>query len=162
MLAKSNPKLAVAVLSDLEVALEREFNAPRHLVFAVFTRAEHLRHWWGLFEGSTMTVCEIDARPGGAWRMVLRGADGNVNGFRGQFREVVPPERVTWTFEWEGLPGHISVETVTFTEQNGRTTMRGVTHFDSIEDRDGMLQSGMETGAEASYQVLDRYLPTIG
>jgi uncharacterized protein YndB with AHSA1/START domain len=161
MVAKGNRKLTVTVLSDREVALERVFDAPRHLVFEAFTRAEHLRHWWELFEGSTMTVCEIDSRPGGGWRMVLRGADGDENGFRGEFREVVPPERVTWTFEWEGLPGHISVETMNFDEQDGQTTVRGVTRFDSVEDRDGMLHSGMESGAAESYEVLDDYLGSM-
>ena len=162
MVAKSNRKLTVTLPSDREVALERAFDAPRHLVFEAFTKAEHLRHWWGLFEGSTMTVCEIDARPGGAWRMVLRGADGDENGFRGEFREFVPPERLSWTFEWEGLPGHISVDTMNFSEHDGVTTVRGVTRFDSVEDRDGMVASGMESGAAASYDVLDKYLTSIG
>ena len=161
MVTKGNHKLSVTLPSDKEIALERVFDAPRHLVFAAFTKAEHLRHWWGLFPGSTMPVCEIDARPGGAWRMVLRGADGNENGFRGEFREIVPPERVTWTFEWEGLPGHISVDTMSFHEQDGQTTVRGVTRFATVEDRDGMLHSGMESGASESYNQLDEYLTTI-
>ena len=93
--------------------------------------------------------------------MVIRGADGDENGFRGEFREIVPPERITWTFEWEGLPGHVSVETVTFTERDGQTTVRGVSRFDTVEDRDGMLQSGMETGAAETYDRLEEYLPTL-
>src|SRR5262245_45693837 len=153
MVANSRHKLVVTTPSDREIALERTFDAPRPMVFAAFTRPEHLRHWWGQ-RGSTLSVCDVDLRPGGAWRMVIRGADGEENGFRGEFREIVPPEQITWTFEWEGLPGHISVETVTFTEHDGLTTVRGLSSFDTVEDRDGMLRSGMEAGAAESYDRL--------
>jgi uncharacterized protein YndB with AHSA1/START domain len=160
MSPETSSKLTVTLPSDLEIAMTRAFDAPRSLVFDAFTKPEHLRHWWGL-KGSTLPVCEMDLRPGGAWRMVTRGADGNEDGFRGEIREVVPPERFTWTFEWEGLPGHVSVETMHFEEHDGKTTIRALTRFDSVEDRDGMVQSGMEAGAAESYERLDDYLRTL-
>ena len=160
MVAKRRHELSVTVLSDLEIALERSFDAPRSLVFEAFTKAEHLRHWWGP-KGSTTSVCDVDARPGGAWRMVVSERDGADQGFRGEFREVVPPERLTWTFEWEGLPGHISVDTLTFSERDGVTTVRGTSRFGTVEDRDGMLQSGMEEGAAETYERLDEYLEEL-
>jgi uncharacterized protein YndB with AHSA1/START domain len=160
MATKGNSALTVTLPSDLEIAMERAFNAPRSLVFEAFTKAEHLRHWWGL-KGSTIPVLELDFRPGGAWRIVSREADGSENAFRGEFREVAPPERFTWTFEWEGLPGHITVETVTFEERDGKTIVRTLSSFDNVEDRDGMLQSGMEYGAAESYERLDAYLESL-
>jgi uncharacterized protein YndB with AHSA1/START domain len=161
MVANSSRTVTVTLPSDLEIAMERTFDAPRALVFEAFTKAEHMRHWWG-FKESTFLVCEFDARPGGAWRMVSRGADGGPeHGFRGEIREFVPPERFTWTFEWEGLPGHISVETMSFEEQDGKTTYRSLTRFDTVEDRDGMLQTGMADGANESFEQLDAYLKTL-
>jgi uncharacterized protein YndB with AHSA1/START domain len=82
-------------------------------------------------------------------------------GFRGEFREIVRPERIVWTFEWEGLPGHISVETLTLEEHDGKTTATATSVFDSVEDRDGMLESGMESGAAESYERLDEYLEVL-
>src|SRR2546426_7211319 len=88
----------------------------------------------------------MDVRPGGAWRFVHRTADGNEYGFRGEYREVVPPERIVQTFEFEPMAGHISVETATFTERDGRTLLTVRSVFSTKEDRDGMVQSGMESG----------------
>ena len=161
-MTQTSHKLTVTLPSDLEIAMERTFDAPRRLVFEAFTKPEHLRHWWlGPSSDAVMTVCDIDLRPGGAWRMVIRNADGGEDGFRGEIREVVPPERFTWSFEYEGLPGHISVNATTFDEQDGQTTIRSLVRFDSVEDRDGMLQSGMEYGASISYERLDAYLRTV-
>ena len=79
----------------------------------------------------------------------------------GEFREIVRPERITWTFEFEGMPGHVSVDTVTFEERDGKTTIRATSVFDTVEDRDGMLQSGMEEGAAETYERLDEYLEEL-
>jgi uncharacterized protein YndB with AHSA1/START domain len=101
-------------------------------------------------------------RPGGTWRIVHRGPDGEEDqGFHGEFREIVRPERIVWTFEWEGMPGHVSVETLTFEEHDGKTTITTTSIFDSVEDRDGMLQSGMESGAAETYDRLDEYLEVL-
>jgi len=108
-----------------------------------------------------MPVCEMDVRPGGAWHVVHRDADGDEHGFHGEFREVVPPERLSRTFEYEGMPGHVSLETLTLTEHNGKTTLTMRSLFDSKEDRDGMLESGMEGGANESMERLAEYLETM-
>ena len=152
--------LTVTTPSDLEIVLTREFDAPRALVFEALSKPEHLRHWWGQ-AGSTLTHCEMDFRPGGKWRFVERDKDGQEWGFRGEVREIVPPERIVQTFEWEGLPGHISVETMQLEDLGGRTRLTVTSVFDSVEDRDGMLQSGMEQGAGESYDRLEAYLKTL-
>ena len=158
MVIGKTSRLAVTLPSDREIALSREFDAPRDLVFAAFSRPEHLRHWWGR-RGSTLTVCDMDFRPGGTWRMVERDADGNEWGFHGEIREIAPPERVVQTFEFEGMPGHVAVDTLRLDDLGGgRTRLTVTSAFDSVEDRDGMLQSGMEEGAGESYDQLAEYL----
>ena len=152
------PSLIVTTPSDREIVLTRDFDAPRELVFQALTRPEHLVHWWGQ-AGSSLPVCTIDARPGGAWRFVERAADGSEHGFRGEVREVVPPERIVQTFEYEGMPGHVSVETLTLDDLGGgRTRLRVTSVFDSVEARNAMLQSGMEQGAGESYDRLEEHL----
>jgi uncharacterized protein YndB with AHSA1/START domain len=153
-------KITLSTPSDLEIVMTRVFNAPRRLVYEAHSKPEHIQRWWGP-RGSTMTSCEIDFRPGGRWRFVLREADGSENAFRGEFRETVEPERIVQTFEWEGMPGHISVDTLTLVEQDGKTTATTTSRFDSVEDRDGMLQSGMEAGANESYDRLEEHLATM-
>jgi len=152
--------MTLTIKSDVEIELMRVFDAPRRLVFEACTKPEHVRQWWGL-RGSTMVSCEMDFRPGGTWRFVVREADGSENAFRGEYREIVPPERVVQTFELEGMPGAVSVETMTLTEDGGKTTLRTTSRFDSIEARDGMLQSGMERGAAETYDRLEELLRTI-
>jgi uncharacterized protein YndB with AHSA1/START domain len=152
--------LTVTTPSDLEIVLTREFDAPRALVFEALSKPEHLRNWWGQ-AASTLTHCEMDFRPGGKWRFVERDNDGQEWGFRGEVREVVPVERIVQTFEWEGLPGHISVESMRLEDLGGRTRITITSMFDSVEDRDGMLQSGMEKGASESYDRLEAYLQTL-
>ena len=100
--------------------------------------------------------------PGGTWRIVHRGPEGEIPAFRGEFREIVRPERIVWTFEWEGMPGHVSVDTLTLEEQDRKTTLTSTSVFDSVEDRDGMLQSGMEEGAAESWDRLEEYLEVLG
>ncbi|MBA3552883.1 MAG: SRPBCC family protein [Actinobacteria bacterium] len=156
----SGNKLTVTTPSDREIVMTRVFDAPRDLVFEAHSSCEHMSNWWGprKYEFSS---CEMDFRPGGTWRIVHRGPEGEIPAFRGEFREIVRPERLVWTFEWEGMPGHISVETVTFEEHDGKTTITGTSVFDSAEDRDGMLQSGMEEGAAKTYDRLDEYLEVL-
>ena len=153
-------KMTLSLPSDREITLTRTFDAPRRLVWEAYTRAEHVRQWWGQ-RGSTMPVCELDLRPGGAWRFVQRADNGEEYAFRGEFREIVPPEKLVQTFEWEGLPGHISVETLIFEEQDGKTTLTGTSVFDSVEDRDGMIQSGMESGAAESWDRLEEHVSSM-
>ena len=149
--------ISVTTPTDTTLRMTRTFDAPRDLVFAAHTEARHIKHWWG--RGNPLDV-EIDFRVGGRWRFV-ETADGQQHAFRGEFREINAPESFTWTFEYEPMAGHVSVERVEFTEEDGRTTVTSLTTFDSKADRDGMIESGMEGGAEESYRALDAYLAKI-
>ena len=149
---------SIATPSPTELVMSRTFDAPRALVFAAHTEAEHLRHWWG--RGNPLDVT-IDFRVGGTWRFV-ETADGTQHAFRGEFREISAPDTFTWTFEYEPMAGHVAVETFVFTEEAGRTTVTSTTRFDTQADRDAMMQSGMEQGANQCYAALDAYLIKIG
>jgi uncharacterized protein YndB with AHSA1/START domain len=158
---KDDRKLTVTTPSDREIVMTRVFDAPRDLVFEAHSSCEHMSKWWGP-RRYEVGSCEMDFRPGGAWRIVHRTPGGETeHGFRGEFREIVRPERIVWTFEWEGMPGHISVDTLTLEEHDGKTTLTATSVFDTVEDRDGMLQSGMEGGAAETYERLDEYLETL-
>jgi len=152
--------LTVTTPSDQEIVMTRVFDAPRDLVFEAHSSCEHMSRWWGPRKYE-IASCEMDFRPGGAWRIVHRGPDGEIQGFRGEFREIVRPERIVWTFEWEGMPGHISVDTLTLEERDGKTTLTATSVFDTALDRDGMIQSGMEEGAAETYDRLDEYLEVL-
>ncbi len=152
--------MTLSLPSDREIVLTRAFDAPRELVFEAHSKPEHLRQWWGP-RRYDVTVCEIDFRPGGAWRMAHRGPDGEEFGFHGEYREIVPPEKIVWTFEFEGAPGNVSVETATFEERDGKTVVTASALYDSPEARDAMLQSGMEGGAAETYDRLEEYLATL-
>jgi len=160
MATASKFDMKVTVLSDTEIQIAREFDAPRELVFKAMTDPALLSRWWGPRKYRTV-VDELDARPGGKWRMRNIGADGDEHAFRGEFREVVPPERVVWTFEYVPLPGHISVETMTLAERDGRTLLTVRNQFSSKEDLEGMINSGMESGARESYERLDEVLAEL-
>jgi uncharacterized protein YndB with AHSA1/START domain len=156
----SGSKLKVTTPSDREIVMTRVFDAPRDLVFEAHTSCEHMSNWWGPRKYE-IASCELDFRPGGAWRIVHRASGEEDQGFHGEYREIVRPERIVWTFEWEGMPGHVSVDTLTLEEHDGKTTITATSVFDSVEDRDGMLQSGMEEGAAETYDRLDEYLEVI-
>jgi uncharacterized protein YndB with AHSA1/START domain len=149
--------LTVTLPSDLEITMVRVFEAPRALVFAAHTQCEHVKHWWG--RGNPLD-CEMDFRPGGSYRFVEHAPDGQY-AFRGEYREIQPPERIVQTFEFEGMPGHVCVETLELTEEDGKTTITSVTRFDTKEDRDGMVSSGMADGARESYDALEAYLAKL-
>ncbi len=143
-----------------EMSYERVFQAPPELVYRAHTEVDLVSRWWG--GGSTTTVDELDARPGGRWRYVSRGEDGGEYAFRGVFHDAVPAERIVWTFEFEGMPGHVLLETMAFTDQgDGTTLMRSSSVFQSVEDRDGMIASGMESGMNDSLAALDKLLASL-
>ncbi|MBS1679435.1 MAG: SRPBCC family protein [Actinobacteria bacterium] len=155
-------KAIVTTPTERTIVVEREFDAPRERVFAAMTDPDLIPRWWGLDETETI-VMELDVRPGGRWRFVERDPDGSERAaFRGVFREVVPPERVVQTFEYEGLPGHVSVEEMTLEEVGeGRTKVIGVSTFHEGAERDGMIAAGMEKGMNESYAKLDRLLAEL-
>ncbi|MFE9688566.1 SRPBCC family protein [Micromonospora sp. NPDC005806] len=150
--------LTVTLPSDLEIKMVRVFDAPRELVFEAHAKSEHLKHWWG--RGNPVD-CEMDFRPGGTYRFIEHAPDGQQYAFRGEYREIQVPERIVQTFEFEGMPGHVCVETLELTEESGKTTVTSVTRFDTKEERDGMVSSGMEGGARESYDALAAYLAKL-
>lgn len=148
-------QLSLAKPTDTEIVMTRVLDAPRDLVWACHTRPEHLRRWWG--RGNPLDI-EIDFQVGGTYRYVEHADDGNAYAFRGEFLEIEAPVRLVQTFEFEGMPGHVATDSMVLTEENGRTTVTTTTRFTSREDRDGMLESGMEEGSQQSYAALDALL----
>lgn len=153
-------KATVTTPTDREIHVERVFDAPRDRVFSIFTDPELIPEWWGP-RGTTTAVDEMDVRTGGRWRFIMRNSDGSESGFRGAYREVTPPERIVQTFEWEPMAGHVSVETVTFEDLGDRTKVVGTSTFHTTEERDGMLESGMEGGLNETYARLDEVLARL-
>jgi uncharacterized protein YndB with AHSA1/START domain len=147
----------VTLPAEREIHVERIFEAPRERVFAAYTDPELIPQWWGPRETTTV-VDELDATAGGRWRFVSRNPDGSETGFRGVFREVTPPERIVQTFEWEGMPGHVSVDTAVFEDLGDRTRVVSMSVFHAQEERDGMIDAGMERGMNESYARLDELL----
>ena len=154
------PTVTVTTPTDREIRMERVFDAPRDLVFKAYTDPKLIPEWWGPREGTTV-VDRMDVRPGGDWRFVTRQADGSETAFRGTYREITPPERIVQTFEWEGMPGHVAVETATFEDLGDRTKVTTTSLFHTAEERDGMLESGMEGGANETYARLDELLARL-
>ena len=148
---KTTSKLSLP--SDREIVGSRIMDAPPELVFKAYTDPDLIPRWWGPRRYAT-TVDKMDVRPGGVWRFVHRAADGGEYAFNGVYREIVPPKRLVYTFNYEGAPGHEAVETVTFEEaEGGKTRMTDHLLFETREERDGMLNSGMEEGAA---ETIDR------
>ncbi len=147
----------VTTPTDREIHIERVFDAPRDRVFAAFTDPKLIPEWWG----PTTVVDQMDVRPGGSWRFVAQNPDGSETGFRGAFREVTPPERIVQTFEWEGMPGHVHVQTAVFEDLGDRTKLTTTLLFDTTEERDGLLAHGGEQGMNESYARLDELLARL-
>jgi uncharacterized protein YndB with AHSA1/START domain len=141
--------------------MSRVFNASRDLVWKVYTDPKLVPDWWGP-RYLTTTVEKMDVRQGGVWRYIQRDAQGNEYAFNGVYKEVKPPELLAYTFEFEPMAGHISVDSITFESlPDGRTLVTAITTFDTLEDLDGMIQSGMESGAVESWDRMEELLVTI-
>jgi uncharacterized protein YndB with AHSA1/START domain len=154
---QAGEKAIITTPSDREIHVERIFDAPRDRVFAVYTDPELIPEWWGP-RGTETMVDEMDVRPGGRWRFLTRDSDGSEIAFRGVFREVTPPERLVQTFEWEGMPGHVSVDSATFEDLGDQTRIVSDSTFHTPEERDGMIESGMEGGLNDTYDRLEEVL----
>jgi uncharacterized protein YndB with AHSA1/START domain len=136
------------------IDVSREFDAPRDLVFRAFTDPELLVQWLGP-RRYEMIIDEYDVRPGGRWRYIHRGADGSEHGFHGVFHGEPSPAGMVQTFEYEGAPGHVSLDRLVLDEQGGRTTVRTHSVFQSVEARDAMIDNGMEEGMNQGFERLD-------
>jgi uncharacterized protein YndB with AHSA1/START domain len=142
------------------ITITREFDAPRELLFRAYTEPELLTQWLGP-RALSMTVERLEARDGGRWRYIHRDADGNEYGFHGVYHGTPSPDGIVQTFEFEGAPGHVSLETISFEDRGGKTLLRQSAVFQSIEDRDAMLQSGMESGVNEGFERLDELLARL-
>lgn len=152
-------KATVTTPSDREILVERIFDAPRERVWKAMTEPELLAQWWG--RGNKLVIECYEFERGGHWRFVEH-FDGRSEGFEGRFREINPPEGVAMTFEWDGMPGHVVINTMTLEDLgDGRTRLRTVSLFHTADERDGMLHSGMEGGMNQSYAALDLVLAAL-
>jgi uncharacterized protein YndB with AHSA1/START domain len=147
----------VELPADEQILITREFNAPRHLVYRAYTTPEYVSRWWPSDHGS-MKSCEIDLRVGGQWRYVMEANGGFEVGFHGEYREIVENERLVYTEIYEGVPGgsEAGLNTITFTENDGRTTMRILCEYSSKEVRDIVIESGMESGMQTGMDILEQ------
>src|SRR5258707_7376570 len=148
-LMNSTETLNVTTPSEREIAITRVFNAPRRLVFEAWTNPQHVPRWMLGPEGWTMPVCEIDLRPGGAWHFVWRRANGTQMEMRGVYREIVPPDRLVSTESWGG-DWPETVNTLTLSEENGRTTAVLTITYPSKDAREAATQTGMKDGMAKS------------
>ncbi len=139
------------------ITLTRAFDAPREIVWKALTDPSLIPNWYGprIYEA---IVDEMDVRPGGRWRFINRNAEGVEFGFHGVYHDVVAPERIVQTNEFEGVPGHVGLETGTLTEVGGKTTFESIALFQSVEDRDMNVANGMEWGARETYQRLEEVI----
>lgn len=145
-----------------QIVITREFDAPRELLFRAHTDPALVAQWLGP-RRLTMIIDRWEARDGGTWRYIHRDGDGSEYGFHGVFHGTPTPEYgIVQTFEFEGTPGHVSLETVTFEERGGKTLVRVNDVFQSVEDRDAMVESGMEAGVQEGYERLDELLARLG
>jgi uncharacterized protein YndB with AHSA1/START domain len=153
-------KATVTTPGERDIRIERIFNAPRDRVWQAMTDPKLVAQWWG--RGNKLVVEKMEVERGGHWRFVEHSPEG-VHGFEGRFAEVAPPERVVQTFEWDGMPGHVALETMTLEDLgDGRTRLVSTSLFMTAQDRDGMVQSGMEGRLNESYAALDRVLAKLG
>ena len=147
----------VTLPTDEQILITRDFNAPKHLVYRAYTTPELVKRWWAGQRGE-VTGVEIDLRVGGRWRYVMVANEGFEVGFHGDYREIVPDERLVFTEVYEGVPeeGEPAVVTVTFTEVDGRTTLTMLTDVPSKEVRDLIIDSGMEAGMQEGMDLLEK------
>ena len=144
----------VTLPTDEQILITQKFDAPKDLVFRAWTTPELVRRWWTAKRGE-MKVAEIDLRVGGKWRYAMVTPDGMEVGFHGEYREIVPNERLVSTEVYEGMPDAEAVNTLTLTETDGRTTLEVLVQHQTKEHRDGHVESGMEEGMQDAMDLLE-------
>jgi uncharacterized protein YndB with AHSA1/START domain len=156
----SNRRAQVTLPADEEILITREFDAPRHLVFRAWTEPALLRRWWHAGRGE-MTVADVDLRVGGSWRYAMIAHGEFEVAFHGEYREIVPDERIVSTEVFEGMPDAPALSTVTFAETDGRTTVTILVEHTSKEHRDAHIESGMEDGLQDALVLVDQVLASL-
>lgn len=161
MAVTESNRATVTLPTDTQILITRGFAAPKHLVYEAFTTPEYIKRWWHAKRGET-TLVEVDLRVGGKWRYVMLTADGEEVGFHGEYREIVPNERIVSTEVYEGIPQvedepeEGTLNTSTFTETDGRTTLTILVEAGSQETRDAIIDSGMEDGLQDALELLEQ------
>ena len=150
----------VTLPTDEQILITREFDAPKHLVYKAWTTPELVKRWWHANRGE-MTVAEIDLRVGGTWRYAMVTPDGLEVAFHGEYREIVPNERLVSTEVYEGFPEGEALDTLTLTEVDGRTTLAILVEHTSKEHRDGHINSGMEDGMQDAMDLLEQVAASL-
>jgi uncharacterized protein YndB with AHSA1/START domain len=145
----------VTLPTDEQILITREFDAPKHLVYRAWTTPELVKRWWSGGHGE-VTIAEIDLRVGGMWRYVMIANEGFEVGFHGEYREIVPDERIVSTEVYEGMPEGEALNTITFTEEDGRTSMSILVQHSCKEHRDAHINSGMEAGMQKAMDLLEQ------
>jgi uncharacterized protein YndB with AHSA1/START domain len=167
MAVTSSGTATVSLPTNEQILITREFDAPKHLVWKAFTTPELVKRWWNAKRGE-MTVAEIDLREGGRWRYAMVTDDGFEVAFHGEYLEVVPHERIVSTETYEGVPEGVSeedattVNTATFAETDGRTTLTLVVQARTQESRDAIIESGMEAGLQDALDLLEGVSVSLG
>jgi uncharacterized protein YndB with AHSA1/START domain len=151
----SSGTAVVTLPTDTQILITREFDAPKHLVYKAWTTPELIKRWWSGDRGEVTSV-EVDLRVGGAWRYVMVANGGFEVAFHGEYREIVPNELIVATEVWEGMPDAYAVDTHTFSEKDGRTTLHLLVEHSSKEHRDGHINSGMEGGMQEAMDHLEQ------
>jgi uncharacterized protein YndB with AHSA1/START domain len=145
----------VTLPTDEQILITREFDAPKHLVYKAWTTPELVKRWWSAGRGE-VTIAEIDLRVGGKWRYVMIANEGFEVGFHGEYREIVPDERLVSTEVYEGMPEGEALDTLTLTETDGRTTLTLLVQHSCKEHRDAHINSGMEDGLQDALDLLEQ------
>ena len=143
-----------------EIVITTTYDAPRELVWRAYTEPDLIKQWWGPRELTT-NIEQMDVRPGGIWRFVQKDPDGKEYAFRGVYHSLMRHELIIQTFEWEGMPGHVSLQVARFDEKDGRTTVKAIAVFETVEDRDGMIQTGMKRGVDEGAERLSELLSRL-
>jgi uncharacterized protein YndB with AHSA1/START domain len=160
----SSRRATVTLPTDEQILITREFDAPKQLVYKAFTTPELVTRWWTAKRGE-MKTCEIDLRVGGEWRYVMETPDGVEVGFHGEYREIVPDERIVSTEIFEGMPEGVpeeaSVNTATFAEADGRTTLTILVEHSNKQFRDMHINSGMEDGLQDAMELLEEVAASL-
>lgn len=146
--------------TDTQILITREFDAPRHLVFKAWTTPELIKRWWSGGRGDVTSV-DVDLRMGGRWRYVMTATEGFEVAFHGEYREIVPDERLVSTEVYEGMPDAEAVDTLTLAEDDGRTTLTVLVQHSSQENRDGHINSGMEGGMQEALDCLEEVAASL-
>jgi uncharacterized protein YndB with AHSA1/START domain len=161
MAMTSSGTATVALPTDDQILITREFDAPAHLVYRAWTEPDLVKRWWAGERGE-VTSAEIDLRVGGMWRFVMVAHGGFEVAFHGEYREIVPDERLVSTEVFEGMPDASALDTMTFAEADGRTTLTILVQHSSKEHRDAHIESGMEAGMQEAFDRLEQVAVSLG